>query len=293
MESPIRETDEADMDKIYVELEQLKKRIDRFICTVERDSGEEPRRKKIKTLTTKTKRLLMQHKVVKEELEYYENVYRKALGKNAKSLKRELRRDQRKLEDLKEKCRTQGVQVEVAVLEMNHKKQPEKRKRTNGSVFKGVNPKIKDKIKIQMRTKNKPAGRNIFKQKNPRLGDNIKIQIQKNNDTGRRELVFFNSGKAKQRFSNLVQKNEATSSNFRECRIMLQKLTEEQARRYIGEKKSPENGKRKSADDKSDWQIRIPREVLEESQNEAQIAELNTSESSTKPKRPRSTEKLY
>ncbi|XP_076288602.1 uncharacterized protein LOC143213035 [Lasioglossum baleicum] len=307
MESPTQEKDEQDMEKIYVDLEQLKKRINHFIYTVEGDNAGEP--KKIKTLTTKTQRLLVQHKQVKEELQRYENEYRKALMKNAKILKRTLKRDERKLEDLKEKCKTQGVQVEVAMLKMNRNdKEPKKTRRpieerSDKRVIKGKYSTIKDKIKIKMRTKNKPAGRNIFKQKSTRRSDNIKIQIQKNKETGERELFFFNSSNAKERFSNLMQQKEVKSNNFRECRIMLQKLTEEQAKKYTDKKNPeqrkvprksqeslPDNSIRKSSGVEPNWQIRIPKAVLEESQSDLQKMS-NTSDVASGTKRPRSPDK--
>ncbi|XP_076656300.1 uncharacterized protein LOC143360963 [Halictus rubicundus] len=311
MDPPTQEKDEMDMDKIYVDLEKLKKQINDFIYTVEGENTEEPKRKKIKTLTTKTKRLLLQHKEIKEELQYYESMYRKALIKNAKRLKREMKRDKLKLNDLKEKCRTQDVHVEVTLMKMKHKEADKtgrpsltERSIAKGTFFKGTSPTIKDKLKIKMKTSKKPAVRKIFKQKSTRLSDNIKIQIQKNKETGQRELFFFNPNKTKERFSDLVQRKEIKPNNFRECRIMLQKLTEEQTRQYTGEKKSeprknpqkspgssPQNRKSKSLSAKSNWRIRIPKAVLEESQSEEQNFKLNTSDNATKAKRKRSTDK--
>lgn len=297
MESPAYEKDALGIEKIHVDLEKLKKRINQFIFTVEGENAGETRHKTIKTLTTKTKRLLMQHKQVQEELQRYETEYRKALLKKAKILKKTLKQDKKKLEELKEKCRSDGVQVEDAMLNRFHKER-------NGPIVKLTEgkkyPTIKDKIKIRMRMKPKPAGRNIFKQKNPRRSDNIKIHIQKNMETGQRQLVFFKTSKAKERFSNLVQQKEVKSDKFRECRILLQKLTDEQAKKYTDKKKpeprkspgfSPGNAERRSSGVKPDWHIRIPRIILEESESEQQKINPNTPDTEPTTKRTRSADK--
>nr|XP_033323504.1 uncharacterized protein LOC117218892 [Megalopta genalis] len=302
MHTTTRKRNKPNIDKISGNLEQLKEQINDFIYTVEGKNAKEPKCRMIKVLTTKTKHLLKQHKELKQELQYYENMYKKALVKNVQNLKSEIKENQIKLRNLKKKCQKIDVQVQFPPLKIQDRRTENSKRSTtivrntkNRKVFKDLNPRpVKDKL-IKIRSQMKRAGRKNFKQKRTRINNNIKIRI-KTNETGGRELYFFKTNKTKQSFSNLVQEKENKISSFRECRITLQKLTEEQARRYTTEKKSvvqqqnqelpPKTRRSKLSNAKLNWQIRIPRSVLEESQK-IQNFKLNVPNHTTNGKRTR------
>lgn len=183
------------------------------------------------------------------------------------------------------------------------------RNKTKRTLFKGKNTsikdKIKDKIKIKIKETTKLKKRNlsrILKEKNTRVNNKIQIQIQRDKTSGKREMFFVNDSNVRQTFSNLVQKTENNPSNIRECSITLKKLTEEQGKIYTPEKKlieqqkslqmsqeSPsQNSKTKSPITKPNWNTKIPKSVLDESQKETHNFKFNLSDDMTNRRRTRS-----
>lgn len=325
-----------DMEKIYEDLALLRQRINYLVHAEGGMKMNDQKTKKIKMLTIRKKRLSTQHEEIKKELQYFEHLYEKALTKMVENKKTEIEQDKKKLEDLKEKCKMLDVQVDVLPLNVQDAKtekskslyvtvrddllslnvqdvktkKPKRRSivmvqnKKKKTLFKGKNTSIKDKIKIKIKENTKLKKRNlarILKEKNTRVNDKIQIKIERNKTSGKREMFFVNDSNARRTFSNLVQKKENNPSNIRECSITLKKLTEEQAKLYITEKKlieqknrqisqesSSQNNKTKLPTTKPNWNIRIPRSVLDESQKEIQNFKLNLSDNTTNVKRTRS-----
>ncbi|XP_031846582.1 uncharacterized protein LOC116433050 [Nomia melanderi] len=278
-----------DMDKIYIDLELLKQRINYLVHAEGGMKMNDQRTKKIKMLTTKSKRLSVQHEEIKRELQYYEHLYKKVLTKIVKDKETEIEQDKKKLEELKEKCKKLDVQVggdlllnlqdtkteksksldvtvrdDLSPLNVQNTKTKRRRRsivmvrnKKKKTLFEGKNTSIKDKIKIKIKENAKSKRRKlsrILKEKNTRINDKIKIQIQRNKKSGSRELFFLNDGNTRQAFSNLVQKKENNPSNIRECSITLNKLTEEQAKLYTTEKKLIEQRKNQQISQESSSQ---------------------------------------
>ncbi|XP_078039843.1 uncharacterized protein LOC144471559 [Augochlora pura] len=295
-----------DIDQIYGNLKQLKQQINDFIYMVEGKNVEKPKHRKIQVLTKKTKHLLNQHKELKRELRYYENIYKKALVKNVRSLKSEIKENQIKLRNLKEKCRKTDVQIEFPPLKIQDRRTEDSKKSTTivqnterGTVLRDLNSKpVRNKL-IKITTQTEQISRKNFKKKRRTINNNNNIKIQvKKNKIGKRELFFFKANKTTRSLSDLIKKKGNQISSFRECRITLQKLTEEQVRQYTTERKlieqqqnqelSPKTNQSKSSNANLNWQIRIPKSVLEESQKIQKIQnfKLNVPKRRTSGRRP-------
>ncbi|KZC06071.1 hypothetical protein WN55_07157 [Dufourea novaeangliae] len=106
-------------------------------------------------------------------------------------------------------------------------------------------------------------------------------------------MFFINDGKTQRSFCDLMKKKEKKPLHLQECRIMLQKLTEEETKlytngkhlveqprknQYISQQSLSQSSESRSVNSKPTWRIRIPKSVLNESQNE--IDNSNSNESS-------------
>ncbi|XP_076238183.1 uncharacterized protein LOC143181570 [Calliopsis andreniformis] len=263
------------INKIQIILSMLKKQIDQYGFREDNTKSKTDlmRGQRIKKLTMEAKDLLNQYHKIKKEIHHYEKKLEKTLKKTVKHMKIQVVEDQMKLESLKEQY-----------TEATHQADAEKggpKKKTRLYLKSGNNNRI---------TRLRP--RPMFMQRMTSHNKKIKIKIKTNKKLGRREITFVNDDQ--QSITKLVKNVEPTKAlNTRECKITLQKLTEEQTRRYIGQKQkrmvktrrkqkqtsneSSQRANRKQSRQEPNWHIKIPRSVLEESQKESSSSELNVS----------------
>ena len=269
-------TKDNDVNKIQIILNVLKKQIDEYSFNAENMKSMEKsmRNQRIEKLTMEAKRLSDQFEKIRKEIRRYEKKYEKALKRKVKHMKMQIQEDALKLDVLRQKYNNLDSNMIVEPLTM---KRPKRNLRNVENPL-GTRGKV-HKTKLKFRSG--PINRKI------------KIKIKKNEKLGRREILFVNDGNAQQTVTGIVTSKERPRTlNTRECRITLERLTEEQTRRYIGRKRlgqqQPKNvqikkkkkKKKKQISRKSpkpvddsrstettpNWHIKIPKSVLEESQ---------------------------
>lgn len=242
-------------DKIQMIFEMLKQQIDEYdIISKEKISRTELRKQKIQKLVTEEKHLSTEFQKIKKELKRYEKKYEKALKKKVKLLKIQIEEDRRKLEATKQKF----YKLETYV-----------------NITEKVKSKKKSKpLKVKMMLPK-------FIQKNLPLNKKIKIKIKKNEKLGRREMHFINDINGQSVSSNLpsnLVKIIKPTMNTRECKIVLQRLTEEQMNKYINQNRLGQEKKKRITRDSlkknngneinticPSWHIKIPKSVFQES----------------------------
>lgn len=242
-------------DKIQMIFEMLKQQIDEYdIISKEEISRTELRKQKIQKLVTEEKHLSTEFQKIKKELKRYEKKYEKALKKKVKLLKIQIEEDRRKLEATKQKYYKLETYVNITE-------------------------------KVKSKKKNKPLKVKMmlpkFIQKNLPLNKKIKIKIKKNEKLGRREMHFINDINGQSVSSNLpsnLVKIIKPPMNTRECKIVLQRLTEEQMNKYISQNRLGQEKKKRITRDSfkknngneisticPSWHIKIPKSVFQES----------------------------
>lgn len=244
-------------DKIQMIFEMLKQQINEYdIISKNKISRTELRKQKIQKLVTEEKHLSTEFQKIKKELKCYEKKYEKALKKKVKLLKIQIEEDRRKLEATKQKYYKLETYVNIAE-------------------------------KVKSKKKNKPLKVKMmlpkFIQKNLPLSKKIKIKIKKNEKLGRREMHFINDINGQNVSSNLpsnLVKIIKPSMNTRECKIVLQRLTEEQMNKYISQnrlgqeritkKRITRDSLKKNNGNEINticprWHIKIPKSVFQES----------------------------
>lgn len=245
-------------DKIQMIFEMLKQQIDEYniISKKNKISRTELRKEKIQKLVTEEKHLSTEFQKIKKELKRYEKKYEKALKKKVKLLKIQIEEDRRKLEATKQKYYKLETYVNIAE-------------------------------KIKSKKKSKPLKVKMmlpkFIQKNLPLSKKIKIKIKKNEKLGRREMHFINDINGQSVSSNLssnLVKIIKPTMNTRECKIVLQRLTEEQMNKYISQnrlsqeritkKRITRDSLKKNNENEIStiyprWHIKIPKSVFQES----------------------------
>ncbi|XP_076683109.1 uncharacterized protein LOC143376525 [Andrena cerasifolii] len=266
---------DKNVNKIQIILNMLKKQIDEYAFNAEnmKSMKKSMRNQRIEKLTMEAKRLSAQFEKIRKEIRRYEKKYEKALKRKVKHMKMQIQEDKLKLDVLRQRYNN---------LEPNMSFEP-------------------------LTMKMKEAKRNLRNVENTLgiINKKIKIKIKKNEKLGRREMLFVNDDNAQQTVTGLVTRKEGPRTlNTRECSITLERLTEEQTRRYIGRKRlgyqPPKNMQikkkkkkkkkqisvksLKSVDDSRstettpNWHIKIPKSVLEESQKLDQNSKSSFSE---------------
>ena len=255
-------TNDNNVNKIQIILNVLKKQIDEYTFNeVNMKSLENSmRNRRIEKLTMEAKRLSAQFEKIRKEIRRYEKKYEKALKKKVKHMKLQIQEDTLKLDVLRKRYDDLDGNMTIQPLTMRGARR-------------------------KLRNVENPLG--ITKQGRVHK---IKIKIKKNDKLGRREMLFVNDENTQQTVTGLVTSKERIRTlKTRECRIALERLTEEQTRRYIGRKRLGQQDLKKkqikykkkkqisreslkSVGDKQstkatpNWHIKIPKSVLEESQ---------------------------
>lgn len=243
-------------DKIQMIFGMLKQQIDEYdIISKDKISRTALRKQKIKKLVTEEKHLSTEFQKIKKELKRYEKKYEKALKKKVKLLKIQIEEDRRKLEATKQKYYKLETYVNIAE-------------------------------KVKSKKKSKPLKVKMmlpkFIQKNLPLSKKIKIKIKKNEKLGRREMHFINDINGQTVSSNLssnLLKIIKPTINTRECKIVLQRLTEEQMNKYISQNRlgqeritkkriTRDSLKKNNGNEISmicpNWHIKIPKSIFQE-----------------------------
>lgn len=249
------EKDNNDEGGIQRILEMLKKQIDQYDTTEKNPKSkvELTRDQRIQKLMMEEKHLTVQFEQIKKELKRYERKYEKRLKKKVKLMKMQIAENKQMLEITKQKYS-----------ELNMQLTPLK--------------KVKKK-KTVLKLKTIPPK---FKQKNIPHSKKIRIKIRNNVKLDKREMHFVNDVNEQSALNNLV-KMTSLMEPFRECRIILQRLTKQQINKYVDQKRLVESqiGKRRIIRESlqeingneinticPNWQIKIPKSVFEESQKE-------------------------
>ncbi|XP_031369432.1 uncharacterized protein LOC116186417 [Apis dorsata] len=243
-------------DKIQMIFGMLKQQIDEYdIISKDKISRTALRKQKIKKLVTEEKHLSTEFQKIKKELKRYEKKYEKALKKKVKLLKIQIEEDRRKLEATKQKYYKLETYVNIAE-------------------------------KVKSKKKSKPLKVKMmlpkFIQKNLPLSKKIKIKIKKNEKLGRPEMHFINDINGQTVSSNLssnLLKIIKPTINTRECKIVLQRLTEEQMNKYISQNRlgqeritkkriTRDSLKKNNGNEISmicpNWHIKIPKSIFQE-----------------------------
>lgn len=265
---------ENEENEIQTFLQILRKQIDRYDLADEeaKSKMDLPRSKRIEKLMMEEKRLSEANEKIMKQLKHYEKRYEKALKKKVKVMKMHLEDGQQKLEVIKQRCQELDNALGGNLAKIKNRKRP----KTSKSIIKVKTMKPKH-----------------FRQTTLPITKQIKIKISRNEELGNREMHFVNEdnnsvGNAQSAFTDLVNIVRPMTVNTRECRIMLQRLTEEQMKLC----KNPEqpkqtpnkrqrNSKQKENENRNSivkpkWHIKIPKSVFEESQREIQNASLDT-----------------
>ncbi|XP_068976518.1 uncharacterized protein PF3D7_1120000-like [Bombus flavifrons] len=262
-------------DKIETILNMLRNQVDQC-STVKEDKSSEPKLttdQRIQQLVMEEKQLSTQFQKVRKELRHYEKKYEKMLKKRVRHMKIQIKEDLKKLKEIKEKCFELHSQLETesSKLEKTEEKESEE----------ASNPLNVNTLSSE------------FKQNDIPLSSKIKISIKKNESSCSSEIHFVHDINGQNAFTNLVEIVKPMALNTRECKIILQKLTEEQINKYIDQKRlgQPQIEYKEITQDclqeinKSivcpKWHIKIPRSVFEESQKESRksISEESQKES--------------
>lgn len=268
--------DDNNEDKIRSIFEMLKKQIDQYDITNEdiKSKEELTRSQRIQKLVMQEKHLSTEFQQIRKEIKRYERKYEKVLKKKVKLMKMQIKEDQDKLKIIKQKYHELDTQIDIT---------PYKLEKT-----KKVKPKKRGKI-IKVKTM-KPK----FKQKNVPLIKKIQINIKRNEKLRKREMHFVNNTNRQSTFNDLINIVKPITMNTRECKIMLQRLTEEQMNKYVSRKRlSQQNEEKRPARETSqkikenristvypNWHIKIPKSIFEESQKENDNSDLNVASSS-------------
>lgn len=265
-------TKDNNVNEIQIILNVLKKQIDEYALNAEnmKSMKNSMRNQRIEKLTMEAKRLSAHFEKIRKEIRRYEKKYEKALKRKVKHMKMQIQEDTLKLDVLRQRYNN---------LEPNMIIEPLTMKGAKRNVRNVENPL---RIRSTVHTKK-------LKLRNAPINKKIKIKIKKNEKLGRREMLFVNDDNAQQTVTRLVTTKEGPRMlNTRECWITLERLTEEQTRRYIGRKqlgqqqfKNMQIKKKKkkisqvspksvdvgqSTETTPKWHIKIPTSVLEESQ---------------------------
>ncbi|KAF3429374.1 hypothetical protein E2986_03190 [Frieseomelitta varia] len=264
--------DNNDEGGIQTILEMLKKQIDRYDTTKEnpKSKAELTRVQRIQKLMMEEKHLTTQFEQIKKELKRYERKYEKGLKKKVKFMKMQIAENKQKLEVTKQKY-----------FELNMQLAPFKLKRAK-------------KTKTILKVKTMPPK---FKQKNIPHSKKIRIKIKNNVKLDKREMHFVKDVNEQNAFKNLkvTPLVEPMAVNIRECKIIVQRLTEEQMNKYVDQKRldqsqirnrriTRESSQKINGNEINtilpNWQIKIPKSVFEESQKENKNYDLNMASTS-------------
>ncbi|CAL7940096.1 unnamed protein product [Xylocopa violacea] len=258
-------------DSIQAVLDVLKKQIDQYDLVNKKSKLRSAltRSQRIQKLMMEEKQLSLQFSQIRKEIKHYERKYEKVLKKKVKLMRIQIKEDQNKLEQIKQRYRELDTKVDVEPRDVE-------------KVKKLKSKKARKPIKVRAIK---------FRQKHVPLSKKIRIKIKRNEKLGRREMHFISDGNGPDSFTDLVKVVQPMTVNTRECRIMLQRLTEEQMNRYTSKKRlEQQREKQKRITRRSvqktgvnavavvrpNWHIRIPKSVFEESQKEFQNTDLNT-----------------
>ncbi|OAD58078.1 hypothetical protein WN48_00878 [Eufriesea mexicana] len=258
-------------DKIRSVFEMLKKQIDQYdIANEDIKSKEElTRSERIQKLVMQEKHLSTEFAQIRKEIKRYERKYEKVLKKKVKLMKMQIKEDQDKLKIIKQKYHELDTQIDITPYKMEKTKKAKPKKRSKPIKVKTMKPK--------------------FKQKNVPLIKKIQINIKRNEKLGKREMHFVNNTNRPNSFTDLINIVKPITMNTRECKIMLQRLTEEQMNKYVSQKrlsqqieqkrtvldtpqKIKENG---TSTVYPNWHIKIPKSIFEESQKESDNSDKN------------------
>ncbi|KAK9294281.1 hypothetical protein QLX08_011037 [Tetragonisca angustula] len=265
--------DNNDEDGIQTILEMLKKQIDQYDTTKNnpKSKAELTRVQRIQKLMMEEKHLTAQFEQIKKELKRYERKYEKGLKKKVKLMKMQIAENKQKLEATKQKY-----------FELDMQLVPLKLKRAR-------------KTKTILKVKTMPPK---FKQKNIPHSKKIRIKIKNNVKLDKREMHFVNDVNEQSAFKNLVKVTsleEPMAVNIRECKIIVQRLTEEQMNKHVDQKRldqsqirnrriTRESSQKINGNEINtivpNWQIKIPKSVFEESQKENKNYDLNMASTS-------------
>ncbi|KAK1134448.1 hypothetical protein K0M31_007237 [Melipona bicolor] len=250
-------------------LEMLKEQIDQYDTTKKNPKSkvELTRDQRIQKLMMEEKHLTAQFEQIKKELKRYERKYEKRLKKKVKLMKMQIAENKQMLEITKQKY-----------FELNTQLAPFKLKKAK-----------KTKTILKVKTISPK-----FKQKNIPHSKKIRIKIRNNVKLDKREIHFVNDVNEQSALKNLV-KITSLMEPFRECRIMLQRLTKQQMNKYVDQKRLVHSQIRKRRITREslqkingneinticpNWQIKIPKSVFEESQKENKKYDLNMASTS-------------
>ncbi|XP_050586771.1 myb-like protein X, partial [Bombus affinis] len=250
-------------DKIETILNMLRNQVDQC-STVEENKTSEPELttdQRIQQLVMEEKQLSTQFQKVRKELRYYERKYEKMLKKKVRHMKIQIKEDLKKLKEIKQKYFELYSQLDTESSKLE-KAEEKKSEDANNSL-------------------NANTLSSQFKQNDIPLSSKIKISIKKNESSCSSEIHFVHDINGQNAFTNLVEIVKPMALNTRECKIILQKLTEEQISKYMDQKRlgQPQIEYKEIAQDclqemnKSivypNWHIKIPRSIFEESQKES------------------------
>ncbi|XP_076752037.1 uncharacterized protein LOC143424095 [Xylocopa sonorina] len=257
-------------DKIQAVLDVLKEQIDRYDLVNKelKVKSSLTRSQRIRKLTMEEKQLSVQFSQIKKEIKHYEKKYEKVLKKKVKLMRVQVKEGQNKLEQLKQGFCELNKKVDVEPRDVERTKKMKSKKARKP---------------LKVRTMK-------LRQKTIPLSKKIRIKIKRNEKLGRREMHFISDGSGPDSFTDLVKVVQPRAVNTRECRIMLQKLTEEQMSRYVSKKRLEQQREKKKgmirrsgkktgenaiAVVRPNWHIRIPKSIFEESQKEFQSTDIN------------------
>ncbi|KOX71783.1 hypothetical protein WN51_02353 [Melipona quadrifasciata] len=269
MDMASNQKDNNDEGGIQRILEMLKKQIDQYDTMKKNPKSkvELTRDQRIQKLMMEEKHLTAQFEQIKKELKRYERKYEKRLKKKVKLMKMQIAENKQMLEITKQKY-----------FELNTQLAPFKLKKAK-------------KTKTILKVKTIPLK---FKQKNIPHSKKIRIKIRNNVKLDKREMHFVNDVNEQSTLKNLVRITPLMEP-FRECRIMLQRLTRQQMNKYVDQKRLVQSqiGKRRITRESlqkineneinticPNWQIKIPKSVFEESQKENKKYDLNMTSTS-------------
>ena len=250
-------------DKIETILNMLRNQADQC-STVEEDKPLEPELtmdQRIQQLVMEEKQLSTKFQKVRKELRHYEKKYERTLRKKVKRMKVQIKEDCRKLKEIKQKYLELLSQLDTESSKLEIQEEEKSEEASNSLNV--------DMLSSQL-------NRNDIS-----LSRKIKISIKNNENSCSSEIHFVHGINGQNAFTNLVKLVKPMTLNTRECRIILQKLTEEQINRYIDQKRlsQPQIEYKEITQDclqeinKSivcpNWHIKIPKSVFEESQKES------------------------
>ncbi|XP_076621760.1 uncharacterized protein LOC143342125 [Colletes latitarsis] len=252
-----------DVTTIQKSLEKLKKQLQKYALTqyTKITKKELIRNQKIRQLVMKTKLLLKQHEKIQDEIKYYENMYEQVLKKKVNHIRTKIRRDKLKLYTVKQRCDEVKVQIGIRSFNMREEKKQQSMNRSIAVGIKRMKPK--------------------FKSENVQV--NGKKNISKNKKLDKPKILFVNGSDVQQAFTNSINTTESENANFPECRIKLERISEEQTKQYTEQKRiNQRRAKRKRTTRrnftkpsnselikiKQNWQTKIPTSVLQDIESE-------------------------